>query len=176
MTTEPRWLSPEQQRVWRSYLALRMLLSDQLGRELAERAGLTASDYQVLVELSEAPGRQMRMSDLAERTLLSKSRLSHQITRMEAAGLVSRADCPTDRRGAFAVLTERGWETIVAAAPGHVEGVRSHLFDLLSAEETRTLGQIADKVVDHLKQVRQPSRTPAGEVSASDAAPRQASG
>lgn len=176
MTTQPRWLTPEQQRVWRSFLALRMLLSDQLARELAEQANLTASDYQVLVELSEAPGWQVRMSDLAERTLLSKSRLSHQITRMEAAGLVTRADCPTDRRGAFAVLTQQGWETIVAAAPGHVEGVRDHLFDLLTPEETQTLGRIADKVVGHLRQVRQPARQSASESQPTPVAPRTASG
>ncbi len=157
MTTTPRWLTPEEQCVWRSYLALRMLLSDQLAQELAASSDLTPSDYQVLVELSEAPGRQMRMSDLAERTLLSKSRLSHQITRMESAGLVRRADCATDRRGAYAVLTPHGWDTIVAAAPGHVESVRRHLFDLLSQDEIRTLGRIAETVVSHLRHAR---RTP----------------
>lgn len=145
------WLSTAEQAAWRGFIEMGRLLMAQLERELQQETGLSHTDYQVLVCLSEAPQRMMRMSDLAAQTLLSRSRLSHQVRRMEQAGLVDRTDCLTDRRGSFAVLTDHGWETIQRAAPGHVRSVRSHLFDHLSAEQVTQLEKIAEPVNRHLR-------------------------
>lgn len=145
-----RWLSTEQQRHWRAYIAATELLQDRLSRELQTAHGLTLADYEILVRLSEAPDRQLRMSQLADVTLSSRSRLSHQIDRMEKADLVRREACESDRRGANAVLTEHGWEVLVAAAPTHVTGVREHFVDLLSDKEFAALGKALAVVADHL--------------------------
>lgn len=146
-----QWLNAEQQQHWRAFLAATTLLSDRLSRELQASHGLSLADYEILVRLSEADGRRLRMSHLAESTLASRSRLSHQIDRMERAGLVVREPCEDDRRGANAVLTERGWTLLVAAAPSHVDGVREHLVDLLTEEQFRALGQACSVVADHLQ-------------------------
>ena len=146
-----RWLTEDEQRLWRGWLAASMLLPERLNRDLQEQHGLTGTDYQVLVELSESPERRMRMSTLAERTQLSRSRLSHQIDRMSTAGLVNRQECAQDGRGMFAVLTERGWETIVAAAPDHVESVRRHLVDRLTPEQFEAFGEACITVADALR-------------------------
>jgi DNA-binding MarR family transcriptional regulator len=146
-----RWLTEDEQRLWRGWLAASMLLPERLNRDLQEQHGLTGTDYQVLVELSESPERRMRMSTLAERTQLSRSRLSHQIDRMTTAGLVNRQECAQDGRGMFAVLTEQGWETIVAAAPDHVESVRRHLVDRLTPEQFEAFGQACITVADALR-------------------------
>jgi DNA-binding MarR family transcriptional regulator len=145
-----RWLSEDEQRHWRAWLAASLLLQDRLNRDLQEQHGLTMADYEILVRLSEAPDRRMRMSDLASTTLSSRSRLSHQIDRMVRAGLVEREACVADRRGAFAVLTDHGWETLVAAAPDHVESVRQHLIDPLTPQEFAGLGVACVKVADQL--------------------------
>lgn len=145
------WLSDAEQATWRTLLELWRLLTAQLETELQRDQGLSHADYQVLVYLSEAPGHRVRMSDLSAQALLSRSRLSHQVRRMEEAGLVVREGCPTDRRGAFAVLTERGWQTIQAAAPGHVRAVRSHLFDHLSERDMNDLLAMITPVVEHLR-------------------------
>ena len=126
------WLTLDQQQSWRAWLSASRLVTDRLNRDLQERQGLTVADYEILVWLSEAPERRMRMSDLAERTLSSRSRLSHQIDRMERARLVARVECTQDRRGSFAGLTDEGWATLVAAAPAHVDSVREHLVDALA--------------------------------------------
>jgi DNA-binding MarR family transcriptional regulator len=146
-----RWLTENEQRLWRGWLAASMLLPERLNRDLQEQHGLTGTDYQVLVELSESPERRMRMSTLAERTQLSRSRLSHQIDRMSTAGLVNRQECAQDGRGMFAVLTEQGWETIVAAAPDHVESVRRHLVDRLTPEQFEAFGEACITVADALR-------------------------
>lgn len=144
------WLTEEQQRNWRAWLSASQLLNDRLSRELHEQHGLTMADYEILVRLSEAPDRRVRMSDLAQQTLSSRSRLSHQIDRMEKAGFVERQVCSDDRRGAFAAMTELGWSTLVAAAPSHVESVRAHLVDQLSAEDFAALGDACQQVAQHL--------------------------
>jgi DNA-binding MarR family transcriptional regulator len=145
-----RWLTEDEQRLWRGWLAASMLLPERLNRDLQEQHGLTGTDYQVLVELSESPQRRMRMSTLAERTQLSRSRLSHQVDRMTKAGLVTRQECAQDGRGMFAVMTEQGWDTIVAAAPDHVESVRRHLVDQLTPEQFEAFGQACVIVADAL--------------------------
>lgn len=148
--SEPRWLSDDEQAAWRAFLRASHLLMVQLERELASQSGLTHPDYQILVQLSEAEDRRLRMSDLASFTQSSRSRLSHAVTRLERAGWVARESCPTDKRGAYAVLTDAGFAKLVAAAPGHVEGVRAHLFDQLSVTQVRQLREISTAVADHL--------------------------
>ena len=147
-----RWLSEEQQRSWRAWVAASHLLDDRLSRELQAEHSLTIKDYEILVVLSETPGRRMRMSELAERTLSSRSRLSHQVDRLADRGLVAREQCTDDRRGAFALLTEGGWAALVAAAPDHVRGVRTHLVDVLTPEEFALLGRACERIVAHLDQ------------------------
>lgn len=145
-----RWLTEDEQRAWRSWVNASLLLPDLLSRDLAEKHGLTMADYEILVQLSEHPERRIRMSELAERTRSSRSRLSHQIDRMVDAGLVAREACADDRRGSFAVLTDRGWDTIVAAAPDHVAAVRKHLVDLLGPERFAEFGDTCRMIVDDL--------------------------
>ncbi|MBX6169814.1 MAG: MarR family transcriptional regulator [Thermobispora bispora] len=149
----PHWLTPQEQRAWRAHLAAHRLLFLQLDREL-QGTGLSLNDYEILVYLSESPGRRMRMSELADATIQSRSRLSHQISRMEAAGLVTRQDCEDDRRGTFAVLTDHGWETIQRVAPDHVASVRRHFIDLMTPEQVSALEQIYAPIIEHLQAVR----------------------
>ncbi|MFF4404443.1 MarR family winged helix-turn-helix transcriptional regulator [Streptomyces sp. NPDC001262] len=148
-----RWLTDEEQRAWRTHLDVSRLLMHQLERDL-QPFGLTNNDYEILVNLSESKDHRMRMSDLATATLQSKSRLSHQITRMENAGLVRRENCESDRRGLFAVLTDHGWETMRKVAPHHVASVRQHFIDLLSAEELKALHASLTPVAQHLRSTR----------------------
>jgi len=148
----PRWLKDVEQQTWRSWLEVMRLLPAQLEDRLHERHSLNLTDYQVLVELSEADESRLRMTELANRTSLSKSRLSHQIGRMERAGLVERQDCPSDRRGAFAVITEQGWSLIRAAAPEHVNDVRELFIDLMSPQEVAVVGQAMGIIAEKLRQ------------------------
>lgn len=145
-----RWLTNDQQGHWRAWLTASKGLTDQLSRELQEQHGLTITDYEILVRLSESENNSIRMSDLATKTLLSRSRLSHQVDRMESAGLIERQTCADDRRGQLAVLTKVGSKALAVAAPDHVMGVRKHLVDLLSDEEYQALGSAAKKIADHL--------------------------
>ncbi|PZG14706.1 MarR family winged helix-turn-helix transcriptional regulator [Nonomuraea aridisoli] len=149
----PRWLSPAEQRAWRTHLVLHKLLMHRLDRELQEHS-LSLNDYEILVNLSESPERRMRMSDLADATIQSRSRLSHQISRMEAKGLVRREDCRDDRRGTFAVLTDEGWETIQRLAPAHVAGVREHFVDRLTDDQLEAIESWFAPIVEHLKKLR----------------------
>ncbi|GAA5052215.1 DNA-binding MarR family transcriptional regulator [Thermocatellispora tengchongensis] len=156
-TDEPRWLTSLEQRAWRAHLNAHKLLWHRLDRELDE-FGLSLNDYEILVTLSEHPEHRMRMSDLADVTIQSRSRLSHQISRMEEAGLVARESCPDDRRGTYAVLTDHGWATIRQVAPHHVAGVREHFIDRLTDEQLRELERAYAPVIEHLKALRTPSR------------------
>ena len=150
-SNEPRWLSAPEQSAWRAWLDASRLLNAELNRDLLEGSGLTIADYEILVQLSESPERRMRMSELAERTLASRSRLSHQVDRMEKAGFVTREACKQDARGFWAVLTEAGFEKIVAAAPAHVESVRRHLVDLFSEQDFLSLGKMCSAIVRPLE-------------------------
>ncbi|KAB8189994.1 MarR family transcriptional regulator [Nonomuraea phyllanthi] len=149
----PRWLSPAEQRAWRTHLALHKLLLHRLDRELQEHQ-LSLNDYEILVNLSESQDRRMRMSDLADATIQSRSRLSHQISRMEAKGLVTREECRDDRRGTFAVLTDDGWDTIQRVAPHHVASVREHFVDRLTDDQLDALEAAYEPIVEHLKKLR----------------------
>ncbi|MDG4837628.1 MarR family transcriptional regulator [Micromonospora sp. WMMD967] len=150
MAVMTRWLNPDEQRTWRAYLTASRALMDTLDRELQRDAGMPHAYYEILVRLSEAPGRQLRMSELAEAAGSSRSRLSHAVSRLETAGWVRREDCPTDRRGQIALLTDEGFATLAAAAPGHVEGVRRHLFDALSPAQVDQLRRISETLAEHL--------------------------
>lgn len=145
-----RWLTQDEQVYWRSWISANLLVPDRLGRDLQEQCGLTLADYEILVRLSEAPDRRLRMSELANITLSSRSRLSHQIDRMQRAGHVDRQECTDDRRGYFAVLTDAGYEVLVAAAPIHVESVRRRMVDVLTPEEFAEFGRLNQKLVDAL--------------------------
>ncbi len=125
------WLDAAEQEAWRSLLAVVNLLFDRLDRELRDAAGLTLEDYEVLVHLSEADDRRLRMSELAEHVLRSRSRLTYRVDQLERRGLVRRERCPDDGRGLFAALTPAGVQVLVAAAPVHVGGVRAHLVDVM---------------------------------------------
>jgi DNA-binding MarR family transcriptional regulator len=149
---EPRWLSAEEQGVWRSFIEATQLLGDRLDQELQRDAGMPHAYYEVLVRLSEVPGRRLRMSALADRSMSSRSRLSHAIARLEEKGWVRREICATDRRGQLAVMTEEGFAALAAAAPGHVEGVRAHLLDQLTPEQVRQLGAICAAVAEGLRE------------------------
>ncbi|MEV6690932.1 MarR family transcriptional regulator [Micromonospora sp. NPDC051196] len=152
MVVMTRWLNPDEQRTWRAFLAASRALMDTLDRELQRDAGMPHAYYEILVRLSEAPERRLRMSELADATGSSRSRLSHAVARLEADGWVRRENCPTDRRGQIARLTDDGFATLAAAAPGHVEGVRRHLFDALSPAQVDQLRRISEALTDHLSQ------------------------
>ena len=145
-----RWLTVQEQRAWRAYLEATTLLFDALDRQLQADSGMPHGYYEILVRLSEAEGRAMRMSELAERTRSSRSRLSHAVARLEQRGWVVREECPTDRRGQVARLTDAGFAVLAAAAPGHVSAVRTHVIDRLSPEQIEQLTGIGQAIVDGL--------------------------
>jgi DNA-binding MarR family transcriptional regulator len=146
----PRWLDESERRVWLAWLFATRLLWDELERDLQHQTGMGFGYYDILVMLSESPGRTRRMSELADATQSSRSRLSHAVARLEEFGWIRRESCPTDRRGANAVLTDAGLEALRAAAPHHVESVRTHLFDQLSPEQLDELRVISERLLDHL--------------------------
>ena len=141
------WLSDQQQATWRHFVALLIRFPAALDAELQKDAGITQFDYIVLSSLSEAPNRTLRMSELAATSSSSLSRLSHVVSRLEAKGWVRRAQCPGDGRFINAVLTEEGWQKVVATAPGHVAAVRELLIAALAEEEFAQLGAISEKVL-----------------------------
>ena len=150
---DPRWLSAEEQQAWRATVHLSQLLMRQLDRDLNAH-GLSAHDYEILVELSEAPDTRLRMTELADATSQSRSRLSHQISRMESRGLVRRDNCEGDKRGTFAVLTDEGMAAIRRVAPDHVEHVRRHFIDRLTPRQLEEVTDAFTPVVDYLRKIR----------------------
>ncbi|WP_424855181.1 MarR family winged helix-turn-helix transcriptional regulator [Streptomyces sp. SAI-170] len=148
---EPHWLTAEEQRVWRSYLHATTLLEDHLDRQLQRDAGMPHIYYGLLVKLAEAPRRRLRMTELARDAKITRSRLSHAIARLEKNGWVRREDCPSDKRGQFAVLTDAGFEVLRRTAPGHVTAVRQALFDRLNPEQQKSLGEIMEIVAEGLQ-------------------------
>ncbi|NCT91652.1 MarR family transcriptional regulator [Cellulomonas sp. APG4] len=138
---EPRWLTADEQVAWRSYLLGSARLAEALNRQLEEDAGISLSEYEILVRLSEAPLRTIRMSELAASLMHSRSRVTHTVTRMQKRGLVDRRTCLDDGRGVNCVMTEAGWQLLVRSAPGHVRAVRENLVDLLPAGQFAALGE-----------------------------------
>ncbi len=162
------WLTAEEQAAWRPLVALLLRLPAALDAQLQRDAGISHFEYLVLSSLSEAPGRTLRMSDLAAMASGSLSRLSHVVSRLEARGWVRREACPGDGRFINAVLTSDGWSKVVATAPGHVAAVRRLLADALTPEEFRALGAISERVLSGpglntvIPNVRVPSANPPG--------------
>lgn len=144
------WLAPEQQRAWRTLVEVNARLRAHLDVELLGGHGIGLGDYEVLVVLSEAPAYHLRMSELAERLLLSPSGATRRLDGLVRRGLVERAVCPSDRRGTLAVLTPAGRKVLEAAAPTHVAGVRRYVIDVLSAAQLRALAGALERVGEAL--------------------------
>ena len=153
---DTRWLTDDEQRTWRAFLGATRQVFEELDRELQRDAGIPHTYYTILVVLSEAPDRTLRMSQLADATGSSRSRLSHAVARLEGSGWVRRLSCPDDRRGALATLTGEGLAALAAAAPGHVAGVRRHLFDRLTPEQVDQLRRISESVLGFNQLDRRP--------------------
>ena len=147
---QPRWLDEAEQATWRGYLEMNSRLAAQLNRDLQSAAGLSHADYSVLVRLSEHPKCRMRVLELARALDWEKSRLSHQLSRMQQRGLIDRAGCADDRRGSYIELTPAGRRMIEHAAPAHVESVRRYLFDTLTHDQVDALCAITRQVLDQL--------------------------
>lgn len=150
MAEEPRWLNDEERRTWIAWVFSTRILWEEIERDLQRDAAMPFGYYDILVMLSEVPGRRLRMSELADSTQSSRSRLSHAVARLEELGWVRRETCPNDRRGAEAVLTDDGFAALATAAPEHVASVRVHLFDVLSPEQQEQLRAISDTLLEHL--------------------------
>ncbi|UFU05828.1 MarR family winged helix-turn-helix transcriptional regulator [Ruania halotolerans] len=153
--TQPRWLDQEQQRYWRSLLEGCWSLFEALGHDLEEAADLSMNEYEVLVRLSESEDRSLRMSHLADQVVSSRSRLTHTVRRMEAAGLVERRSNCDDGRGVDCVLTDSGYARLVEAAPAHVESVRRRLVDQLSPEQLKTVGEAFERITAEIDAERE---------------------
>jgi DNA-binding MarR family transcriptional regulator len=149
--TAPRWLEPDEQAVWRAFLDVSRLLFEQMNRQLSDEAGMSLAEYEILVQLSEAPGRRLRMSELADRVVSSRSRITHTVGRMEERELVHREACADDGRGVLCVLTDAGFARLEATAPGHVETVRTLMFDPLDPADAEHLGAALAKVREKLR-------------------------
>jgi len=145
-----KWLSADEQCAWRAYLEASQRLFEQLDRELEHEVGMPLAYYQILAMLSEAPDHTLRMSDLATQTWSSRSRLSHAVDRLEEKGWVERVSCPSDKRGAYAVLTDAGERVLEAAAPSHVSSVRRLLFDQFTPEDLDAFGRLSRKIADRV--------------------------
>ena len=142
------WLTDEQQQIWRGYLTMSSRLQTAMHRQLQQDCEMSLSDYDVLVALSERGAQ--RMNELGDGLGWEQSRLSHQLRRMRGRGHVQRHGSDDDRRGATVELTDSGRAALDAAAPGHVELVRSAVFDGLNAAQLRAFGSVIDSVLDRL--------------------------
>src|SRR5215469_12658087 len=147
MAATTRWLSEEEQRTWRLFLQACESVFSAADAQLVRDSGLPHGYYEILVHLSEAPNRELRMTQLARASTYSKSRLSHAVTRLSERGWVERRDCPTDRRGQIAWLTDAGFAALEAAAHGHVKQVRRSLINALTPEQLEQLGEISRAIL-----------------------------
>jgi DNA-binding MarR family transcriptional regulator len=161
---EPRWLDDSQQRSWRALVLGTTLLFDRLDDDLRQQHGLSLVEYEILVRLSEAEGRELRMARLADSLAHSRSRVTHTVKRMEAEGLVERCGSTVDGRGVVCKMTERGDLVLRNVAPTHVMGVRDYVVDLVADEDLAALGRVMDAVADRLisdhpeREIRDPRR------------------
>jgi DNA-binding MarR family transcriptional regulator len=150
MSSDTRWLTEEQQRHWRAYIMGSQLLQDRLDRDLRVEHGISLTEYEILVRLSEFPDRRMRMALLADAVCHSRSRVTHTVARMEKAGLLSRSAALDDGRGVEAVMSDAGLRVLEAASHTHVAGVRRNLVDLVDPDDYAALGRVMDQVSDRL--------------------------
>jgi DNA-binding MarR family transcriptional regulator len=149
--SEPRWLDSIQQRDWRAYVDGSVRLTEVMDRDLKSKHGLSMSEYEILVRLSEAPERRLRMAELAENASQSRSRLSHTCARLESKGLVQRGSCPNDKRGVFAHLTEEGFAALDRAARDHVETVRDFFVDVVEPTDLEAIGRAFAAVLKRIE-------------------------
>jgi DNA-binding MarR family transcriptional regulator len=147
---KPRWLNPREQAAWRPFLGVIVLLFDRLDKDLQRGAGLSHAAYAILSNLSEAPGRALRMSQLASIMWSSRSRLTYLVDQLQKSGWVRREPFAGDGRGAVAVLTDEGLAVLEQAAPVHVESVRASIFDHLSPHQVEQLRDISQTLLPHL--------------------------
>jgi DNA-binding MarR family transcriptional regulator len=148
------WLTHDEHRLWRSYLdATRMLIQD-LDKQLVRDSGISFADYEILVLLSEAEDRRLRMRELSDASTTTRSGITRAITRMEAAGWVQRVECESDKRGAWAALTDKGAATLADAGPGHVAAVRATMFDVLSPDDITVMADAFTTMRDHMQERR----------------------
>jgi len=152
MSDEPRWLSEQEMKAWTGFLTAGALVERRVEQQLKEDAGLSHTQYEILVRLADAPEGALRMTELADSLLNSKSGLTYQMTQLERAGLTERRSCPTDVRGVVAVLTDAGRRKLEQAAPGHVAVVRRALIDVLSAEQIAVLAEGLTEVSRRLRE------------------------
>ena len=145
-----KWLNPREMKAWRSYIIASRRLLDALDLDLSGH-DLSMADYEVLALLSEAPDRRMRMTELADLAMVSKSRLSHRMKVMEKIGWVKRQTCDSDKRGSWAVMTDKGWKAIVKAAPDHVASVRNRLIDHLTVKDQEDVSKIFERIQSNLR-------------------------
>ena len=145
-----KWLTPAEESAWRKYIVASRRMYEALDEDLTSH-GLSLSDYEILVHLSDAKDRSLRMAELAEKTILSRSRLSHRIKYMEGKGWVERQKCASDKRGTWAVMTNKGWNTIVKAAPDHVASIRKRFIDQISKADQANIAAIFEKVESNLR-------------------------
>ena len=145
-----RWLDDGQQHSWRALMMGMTLLMERLDDDLRREFGMSLTEYEVLVRLSERPGGAMRMAQLADAMAHSRSRVTHTVSRMQEAGYITRGTTPEDGRGVVATMTEKGYSLLVSAAPCHVESVRRNVVDLVSAQDFLAVGRVFDEVADHL--------------------------
>jgi len=150
-SSAPRWLNPTEMKAWRGYIIASRRLLEALDLDL-DAHELSMADYEILAQLSDAPERSMRMSELADVAMLSRSRLSHRMKVMEKAGWVKREPCADDKRGYYAVMTPKGWKAIVAAAPDHVESVRTRFVDHLTKSDQAVIAEIFERVTKSLRE------------------------
>ncbi|MGV9244470.1 MarR family winged helix-turn-helix transcriptional regulator [Streptomyces sp. NPDC003710] len=148
---DTRWLTDQEQRTWRAYMHAVTLLEDHLDRQLQRDAGMPHMYYGLLVQLAEAPHRRLRMTELAIGAKITRSRLSHAVARLEKNGWVRRENCAADKRGQVAVLTDEGYEVLARTAPGHVAAVRQAMFDRLTPEQQKSLGEIMSVIAEGLE-------------------------
>ncbi len=141
-----RILGPDGMRAWHAFLQAHVAVMRQLEAELVARGGVSLAHYDVLVQLAAADGGRLRMHELADRVLLSRSGVTRLVDRLEADGLVRRATCPSDARGSFAVLTEAGVARLEAASPVHLDGVRRHFADHFDQAELRELARLLERL------------------------------
>ncbi len=148
--TGVHWLDASQQRNWRALIMGTTLLFGRLDEDLSRHHGVSLTEYEILVRLSEREGRRMRMAQLADSMAHSRSRVTHTVGRLEKSGLVERIKSPEDGRGVVCAMTDHGWDLLVAMAPTHVRGVRANLVDLVDGDDLAAVGRVFDAVSDNL--------------------------
>jgi DNA-binding MarR family transcriptional regulator len=146
-----RWLDEDEQRAWRTFLRMHGLLAARLNRQLQADSGLSLADYEVLVQLTDAPDGRLRPYELQRAMQWEQSRLSHHLARMQRRDLVRREECTEDGRGAFIAVSAAGRAAIEAAAPGHVDAVRRLFFDGLDSDQVAALDRLSAAVLDRLE-------------------------